>query len=142
MGTGYERPGRGLYLNATAAIPHGDLTVERNMVGSAIKQQAYDSDSARGPGRKLIAIGERFFLRTKGVCEAETGTGKQGAAVAAAAVGDAIFIATGAGADARGTLHAAAAAGRVKLGRVHAVPGVHGTPTGILRVDMDAKDTI
>lgn len=142
MGTGYERPGRGLYVNATRVLDHGDLTVERHIPGSAIKQAAYSYDSARGVGRRQIDIGERFFLRTKGIAEAGTDVGQQGAAVSAAQVGDAIYIADGSGADVAGLLFAAAAAGRIALGRVHAIPGLHGTPPNVIRVDMDLKDTI
>lgn len=141
MGSGYERPGRGVYVTATRALVHGDLVVQGGYAGSAIKQAAYAADSARGPGRQSIAIGERFFLRTKGVAEVMTGTGLQGNGVAAATVGTTIFIADGTGADAHGLLFTATAAGRVKLGRVYSIPGIHGTPTGRLRIDMDAKDS-
>lgn len=140
MGTGYERPGRGAYVSVTgAAVPHGDCWTEGGRVGTVIKQQAYDADSARGPGRALCAIGERVFLRMKGIAEARTGVGEQGAAIAALAFGAPVFIADGTGADAKGTLHPADAAGRVGYGFVHEVPGIHGTPTGIIRIDLDQK---
>jgi hypothetical protein len=141
MGSGYERPGRGVYVTASRALVHGDIAVQNGIVGTCIKQAQYSADSARGPGRQSIAIGERFFLRTKGIAEAATGAGQQGNGVAAAAVGATIYVADGTGADAHGLLFSATAAGRQKLGRVHAVPGVHGTPTGILRIDMDLKDS-
>jgi hypothetical protein len=140
MGTGYERPGRGMYVTLTAAAKHGDLTVQNGVAGSIVKQQQYTSDQARST-RADVAIGERVFLRTKGVAEAQTATGQQGNGVAAAAIGAPVYIADGTGADARGLLFTAAAAGRVKLGRVHAIPGVHGCPTGIIRIDMDLKDS-
>jgi hypothetical protein len=141
MGSGYERPGRGFYANAVGIMQHGDVCVARGVPGTAIKQEAYSYDSARGPGRAQIDAGERYFHRVKGVGEVEVGVGKQGVNVAAAASGDALWIADGSGADARNTVHAAAAAGRVKLGRVTDVPGIHGCPTGIIRFDMDLKDT-
>src|SRR4051794_23945079 len=118
MGSGYERPGRGHYVTASRALVHGDLVVQNGWAGSAIKQAAYAADSARGPGRQSIAIGERFFVRIKGDAEAETGTGKQGNGIAAAATGATVYIADGTGADAHGLLFTATAAGRVKLGRV------------------------
>jgi hypothetical protein len=136
MGTGYERPGRGHYVNATRAIQHGDITAVANMVGSAIKQQAYDSDAAKST-RQTIANGERFFLRVKGIAEAETGAGKQGAAIAASAVGTPVWIDT-----TDDSLELAAGANRRKLGVIVAVPGVHGCPPGIARIDMDMKDSI
>lgn len=143
MGTGYERPGRGTYVNITGAeCDHGDLWTERALTGSVIKQAAYDADSARGTGRARCAIGERVFLRTKGVAEAETAVGKQGNGIVALGQGDPVYIADGSGADAKGLLFGAAAAGRLIFGRVHAVPGVHGCPPGIIRIDQDLKDSI
>jgi hypothetical protein len=133
MGTGYERPGRGVYVTATAALEHGNIAVVRNYVGSVIKQLQPSRDTPKAE-RTVVAIGERIFLRTKGIAEAQTGAGQQGNALAAAVVGDPVYIVAATG------VLTATATGNVKVGRVHAVPGVHGCPPGIIRIDMDVKD--
>lgn len=129
MGTGYERPGRGFYINAPAECKHGDVIVAGGVPGSVIKQRGYSTRTTLPEDFDTVASGERIFLRTKGVCEID--------ALVSADPGDPVYI------DPDDFTTSLTQAGNaVILGRVTDTPGVHGCPTGINRVDMDLKDGV
>jgi hypothetical protein len=122
----YERPGEGHYATATKVVNHGAPVVEDGIVGIAIKQKAAKWDAGLA-SQAQIGIGEPFHIRTKGV--------RQVPFVATAVKGTPVYIVAATNAL---TL---TAAGNVKFGRVLEVQGQRGTPTGFMRVDLDAKDS-
>lgn len=127
----YQRPGNGKYVtNASGgAINHGAPVLVSNYVGVAVKQKAPAVTDALAT-HKQIANGEDFFLITKGEVQvANTG-------IAAAVKGDAIYIV-----PATNALTTTATA-NTKFGRVAEVAGKRGVPTGKVRIDLDAKDSI
>jgi hypothetical protein len=122
----YERPGAGYYATATKVVNHSAPVTEDGVVGVAVKQKApkWDAGSAT---QAQIAIGESFHIRTKGI--------KQVPFVAGATKGVPVYIVAASNAL---TL---TAAGNLKYGRVVSLPGERGTPSGYMRVDLDAKDS-
>lgn len=134
----YERPGAATYHFASRPTMHGTLTVENDRVGRAVKQQAFDPNSARNADRALIAIGEKFVIRGLGLYRASTGSGKQLAPLAGSAVGDPVYINenTGVVAKAPGT-------GLVPLARVSATPtSARPTPAGEIEIDLNERGSI
>ena len=115
------------YLTATKAVNHGLPCVESGMVGVAIKQKALGVGAGSGIPQKQIGIGEAFVIINKGVVEV--------ANLITAVKGSAIYIVTAT------NLLTLVATGNVKFGRCVEVAGTRGTPTGMMRVDLDAKDT-
>jgi hypothetical protein len=122
----YSRPGAIQLVTATKAVWHGHPTVENNFVGVAVKIKAPAAGAGSGTPQSQIAIGEDFNLIKKGEVQV--------AAVSGAAKGDAIYIVA-----ASNTL-TKTAGGNVAFGRVSAVAGEKGCPSGFMRVDLDAKD--
>lgn len=126
----YERPGEGFYATATKACSHGQLVVEDNVVGVAIKQKANAWDAPLA-GRDDIAIGEAFHIRTKGIKQIDFVTGAvKGSPVYINATNNAV------------TLTDPGAGNGRRAGRVVEIQGQRGTPTGKMRVDLDLKDSI
>ena len=82
-----------------------------------------------GTPQKQIGIGEPFALITKGVVQIPTPAGAvKGTNVTITTAGN--VVAT-----------TAPGAGVLKFGKVVEVAGERGTPTGMVRVDLDKKDT-
>lgn len=127
-----ERPGAAKYTVATKAVQHGFAVIEHNLVGQAIKQKAAGWGDAY-TATPTIQIGEQFAIRTKGVKRfVNTGSG-----VAAAAVGDPIYI------IAASNLLTTSSGGNVAFGRVAETPtSIRPTPTGYVAIDLDDKDSI
>jgi len=126
----YNRPGIMKYAVATKAVDHGLPVVELGVVGVAVKQRKPSSGAASGSPQKNIAISEPFAIISKGVVQVpNTGSG-----VSAAAVGTPIYI------IAASNLLTTTSAGNVKFGMLVEAAGTRGTPTGMCRIDLDAKD--
>lgn len=128
----YERPGERYYpAAATKAVNHGDPTIEDGVAGVAIKQQP--APFGTGLGAAIITqvqVGEDFVIDTKGIVEVP--------AVGGAGKGDPVWITI-----ADNTLVAADPGGGLgaKYGRVYELAGERDTPTGKMRVNLDAKDS-
>lgn len=122
----YSRPGYMRYATATKAVWHGDPVTESGFVGVAVKQKTASAGAASGTPQHQIAVGENFAIISKGVVQV--------AAVSAAAVGDPIYIVAATNALTK------TSGGNVKFGMVTQLAGTQGTPTGKMRVDLDAKD--
>lgn len=124
----YNRPGRGVYVtnDSGGVIQHGTPVAIDNYVGVALKQKAPGWDSLVADETE-IENGEQFFLITKGIVQVDTVTGF--------AKGDAVYID-----DSTNTL-TETSTDNIKFGRVHEVAGERGTPTGKVRIDLDAKDS-
>ena len=128
----YNRPGDIEYATNSSGgnLTHGQPVIQSNWVGVAIKQKAPAWDAAPAAGA-TIANGEDFAIIVKGIVQVpNTGSG-----VAAAVRGDAIYITS---ANALTTT----SAGNTAYGRVADTAGVRGTPTGYVRIDLDARDSL
>jgi hypothetical protein len=135
------RPGEVHYATATAALKHGQATAIDGFVGQALKQQAYPAGTGLGAAAITdIAIGEKFIVQIKGrVYFANTTTGLVGGPALSAVKGSPLYITIASGLLAiTGTVSATV----YRFGRVTEVAGERGVGTGMMRVDLDAKDTI
>jgi len=127
----YDVPEKIDYHTATKQVTHGNPSVEDNSAGIAIKQQE-QSWTLGVANRNVIAIGEKFAIKKKG------GAQIPASLVSSPAKGDPLYIAT-----ADNTLSKTSGSGKVKFGVITSVPGDNrGTPTGFIRVDLDARDQI
>jgi hypothetical protein len=127
----YARPGIISYHVATKTVTHGNPVVEDNMAGIAIKQQE-QSWTLGIANRNVIAIGESFAIMHKGQTQIAA------ALLTAPAKGDPVYITI-----ADNTLSKVTAAGKLPFGRVTNLAGDNrGTPTGFIRIDMDARDSV
>jgi hypothetical protein len=128
----YNRPGPGVYVtNGGTAIQHGTPQAHSSgWVGVAVKQRPRLWSDAYSI-QATIDANEPFYLITKGVVQ----VGNQDAGIAAAAKGAPIYLVAATG------VLSITAAGNVKFGRISEVAGVRGTPTGRVRIDLDAKDS-
>lgn len=135
----YERPGAGVYVTATKTTPHNAPATENGLVGIAVKQKTIPWTAAFSEHQSpTIAIGETFHLRTKGIRQVLT-TG-YGAAIAAAAKGDAVYIRP---ADNTLQVEPGAATTDIPFGRVvEVVADNRGVPAGRIRIDLDLKDAM
>jgi hypothetical protein len=125
----YDRPGRGVYVTNTAtsaAIQHGSPQAEKNYVGVAVKQVATGWDSTVAK-QSEIEDDEAYFLITKGVVQVADPGGLN--------KGDAVYITV-----ATGVLTGSSGSGKVIFGRVFEKD--RGTPSGFIRIDLDAKDSV
>jgi hypothetical protein len=124
----YNRPGAGVYVtNGGTSVLHGAPVKIANFVGVAVKQRPSIPPAVSPTDLKTIAASEQFFLITKGIVQVDNVTGF--------AKGDAVYI------DGSNVL-TESSSGNTKFGRVVEVPGERGTPTGKVRIDLDAKDSI
>lgn len=127
----YNRPGN-IFLTTNASggnIPHGSPCNSEGRVGVAIKQKAR-AWSAGAPAVNTaldIANGEDFAMVVKGIVQVDT--------VSGFAVGDPIYM------IAATNVLTETASTNLKFGRVVEVAGERGTPTGKVRIDLDAKDS-
>jgi hypothetical protein len=127
----YNRPGPGVYVtNGGTAIQHGTPQVNSGFAGVAVKQKTRAWSDAYSI-QATIDAGENYYLITKGMVQ----VGNQDAGVAAAAKGTPLYIVA-----ATGVLTVTGPAGG-KFGRIAAIAGERGTPTGKIRVDLDSKDS-
>jgi predicted RecA/RadA family phage recombinase len=122
----YERPGNAVRVTASVPVRHGALALDDDWVGRVIKTETPGADTPRAD-RNLVAAGEGYNLRPRGVAEVPT-TG-----LAGAEKGDIVYI------DESNALHLTAAAGRVAAGKITHLPGEQGTPADRLRVDLEQK---
>jgi hypothetical protein len=121
------QPGRMKRATATKVTPHGGACIEENFPGVAVKTKAKPwSEGLVSP--QTIAIGEDFNQIVKGVVEVPQ--------VSGAARGAAIYI------TAASNALSTTATGNVAFGRVVDSQGQRGLPTGKMRVDLDAKDSL
>ncbi len=127
----YNRPGPGVYVqNGGTPIQHGTPQVSAGgFVGVAVKQKVRAWSDAYSIQAQIDA-NENYYLITKGVVQ----VGNQDAGIAASAKGTALYIIVATGVLTTTT-------GTPKFGRIVAIAGERGTPTGKIRVDLDAKDS-
>lgn len=123
----YERPGERYYpAAATKAVVHGTLTVEDQVVGIALKQQAAAFGTGLGSALiTTIAVGEDFVIDCEGIIEVPN-TG-----ITTAIKGTMIYIT-----EANNALSLASGTGKVRVGRVFEVPGERETGATTLRVKL------
>lgn len=124
-------PGVVSYHVSTKVVNHGDPTVEDHIAGIAVKQKE-QSWTLGTANRQQIASGEAFAIIHKGQVSVRS------ALLAAPAKGDPVFIT-----EATNALGKVTGAGIIPFGRVVSLAGDNrGTPTGIMIVDLDARDSI
>jgi hypothetical protein len=124
----YEEHSRGTDLVADVLLTHGLPHEQNGLTGIVYKQdepKSFDSLLSR----TQVAIGVKYFLRTKGTCEIPE--------VGGVVVGDDLYIN-----PATDAITAAPGAGLLPFGRVVAIENTFGTPNNKMRVDMDLKDNI
>jgi hypothetical protein len=120
-----ERPGKAKYVTNSSGgnIQHGAAVLQSGFAGQAIKVKAPDPTAALvNPAQ--IANGEDFIVRDKGE--------HLFAAYSGAAQGDAVYITSG-------NVLTKTATSNSKFGRTTAIAGVRGTPTGQVRIDLEAR---
>ena len=123
-----NRPGAMKYVTATKLTLHGAPCAESGIVGVAVKQKAARSGAGSGTPQKEIAIGERFAIINKGIVEVAV----------AATKGQPVYLT--AATNALTTTGPGAPPTTLKFGMCVEIAGERGTPTGKVRVDLDAKD--
>lgn len=125
----YERPSGSLAVPVTAhaQINHGQCAYDGGIVGIAVKTVTPPADTVRS-SRNVIASGESYNLRPHGVHELPvTGLGTL-------TLGELIYITQSSNA-----LGVSSGAGISVVGKIVALAGTQGTPTGLCRVDFDQK---
>lgn len=128
----YNRPGAiAVDVVATKQVNHGAITWEEGKPGVAVKTLA-DLATAGLVSPKVVAIGEKFNMIIKGVVQITNPSG-------AFARGDSVYI-TKATNVLNNTGPASGTVG--KVGVVAEVAGQRGTPTGMMRVNLDSKDVL
>lgn len=125
----YERPGAGYYpAAATKAVNHNDPVVEDGVVGVAVKQKAPNPETGL-TNIQQIAIGEAFHIRVKGIKQVPLQS------ITSPAKGDPVYI------IAATNQLTKTSTSNVKYGVIRELAGQRGTPTGFVRIDLDAKDS-
>ena len=127
----YNRPGPGVYvINGATPIQHGSAQSNAGFVGVAVKQKVRAWSDAYNIQAQIDA-NEPYYLITKGVVQvANTDPG-----ISAATKGTPTYITTAT----PGVL--TTTTGTPKFGRIVAIAGERGTPTGKVRIDLDSKDS-
>lgn len=129
MTTNYNRPGGRFYANSSLARVHGQACQESNYVGVAQKQKQPASDQGLSV-QANIAVAEPFCIITKGIVTVPfVATSVKGSTVWINVTNDVLTLTDPGGGNGR------------KFGRVHEIQGQRATPTGFMRVDLDAKDS-
>lgn len=125
----YDRPGKIFYTtNASGTtIAHNAPCVSQGKVGVAIKQKAADPTVGL-VNPATIANGEAFAMKVKGIVQVPI------AGITSPTVGDPVYI-TAANALTK------TASGNTKYGRIVEVSGSRGTPSTMVRIDLDDKDS-
>lgn len=121
----YSRPGYMYYATAATTHLHGVPVVYDGVPGVAVKQKAPASGAGSGTPQKEIANGEQFAIITKGIVQVTNAI--------TAIKGSPIFITAAHALTLTGTAN-------VKFGKCVEIAGQRGTPTGMMRVDLDKKD--
>lgn len=123
----YSRPGFAEYVTneSGGTLEQNAPFTDGNFVGVAIKQKAGHWQDGLTT-QTVIAEGEEFLLLTKGVVEVTT--------VAGLEVGDAVYITSE-------NKLTKTESGNTKFGQVTEVAGERGTPSGMVRIDLDKKDS-
>lgn len=126
----YSRPGAvKVDVIATRQVNHGTLTWEEGVAGVAVKTLA-DPATAGLVSPKVIPISEAFNMIVKGVVQITNPS-------ATFAKGDPVYITKTTGVlNNTGPMSGTVA----PVGRVTEIAGTRGTPTGLMRVDLDLKD--
>lgn len=125
------RPGQIHYTTATKAVNHGAACTEDGVAGMAVKQLAAPAGTGLGAAALTsIGIGEKFIIVKRGrVYLPNAGTGSP------YTKGTPLYI------IAATNVVTNSAAGNIKLGRVIEVAGERGVGTGMMRVDLDDRDS-
>lgn len=121
-------PGDVAYVTFTKACTHGDLVTESGFVGVAVKQAIPAADAARST-RDDIGVSEAGILRIAGVVETPA-TG----ALASPTKGALVYIVT-----ADNTFATSSGSGKIPVGRVCSLPGERGTPSTLVRINLNLK---
>lgn len=132
----YNRPGNIFYTNndSNGSLEHGQLVVFEGRVGVAIKQKAVSWKLGLAD-QNLIADNEDFAMIVKGIVQVPE--------VSGFAVGDDVYIAAASVSNGVTTFATSeTSTGNTKVGRVVEIEGERGTPTNMVRIDLDAKDSI
>lgn len=121
----------GQFVVAAAEREHGTVGYESGYTGLR-RKETIPSSRATAAERQVIAAGEEYVIMHTGRVEVPT-TG-----ISTATIGEMVWIAV---ADQRLSIRPEDTRGLVPLGRVHALPGQRGIPSGasVLRVDLDHK---
>lgn len=129
------RPGQVHYVTFTKAVLHGTPAVEQGFAGVALKQIAAPAGTGLGDAKiTTIAVAEQGLIQHKGqvyVANSRFGGGSF-------AKGDVVNIRA---ADNLLTTAGADASTIFKYGRVEGIAGERGVGTGMMRVDLDSRDT-
>lgn len=120
-----NRPGNMKYVTATKVVNHDMPVVEVGIVGVSVKQKTPGSGAAAGTAQKEIAIGEKFAIISKGLVTVANLIG--------AVKGSPIYIV------AATNLLTLTVGTNPKFGMCTEIAGERGTPTGMMKVDLDAK---
>ena len=110
-------------------------------MGVAVKQKAYSWKAGFAEYEAaIIAVGEGFHIRTKGIRQVNVGAGQPGANIAAGTKGQGVYIRP---TDNSLRLSGATASGDLPYGRIVELVGDNrGVPSGSVRIDLDQKDTL
>lgn len=123
----YNRPHSSVYVtNGSTALTHGQTVIRDNFVGVAVKQQARSWKDGHDIQATIDAT-EDYLIVINGIVQVDD-TG-----ISTPAVGDAVYIKTS-----DNTLTKTSAS-NTPFGRIVEVAGDRGTPTGTVRIDLDAK---
>lgn len=114
------------YATATTTHLHGAPVTYDGVSGIAVKQKVVGSGEAAGAAQKTIANGEPFAIITKGIVQV--------ANAITAIKGSPIYITTG-------HVLTLTVGTNPKFGRCVEIAAQRGTPTGMMRVDLDKKDS-
>jgi hypothetical protein len=132
----YQRPGPSVYVtNDTAGtIAHGSPVQEDDFVGIAVKQKAVGWAEGLA-AQAVIQPGEDYLILHKGVVQVDT--------VSGFAKGDDVYIAAASVTDGVTTYALSETDGAQPFGKViETVADGRGVPTGKVRIDLDAKDSV
>jgi len=132
----YNRPGFMYYATALANHNHNDPVVYDGVAGVAVKQKAPAAGAAAGLSQKQIVTGEQFSIITKGVVQVgNTTTGRVGDTALSAVKGSPVYITPAYALTLTSSTNA-------KFGRVIEIAGgIRKVPVGMMRVDLDKKDS-
>jgi predicted RecA/RadA family phage recombinase len=123
----YETEAKAVRVTAGVDVRHGAPAADNGFVGRAVKTAIPAADGLRA-SRDLIVAGEAYNLRTKGIMEVPN------ANLPGIAKGALVYI------DPDDNVIGPAQAGNnVVLGKVTHLPSEQGTPSNMVRVDLEQK---
>lgn len=123
----YERPAGAERVVASVDVRHGAMAADDGFCGRVVKTLTPSADTPRNL-RNMVLAGEEYTIRTKNSGEVDNST------LAGIAKGALVYIT-----EATNAISNAAGVGKIVLGRVTHLPGERGTPTNMVRVDLDSK---